>query len=185
MAVVINGGLDVRWPSLADLRQGPHATVAAALAAIPESRRAAGLIVFVIDPENANEILSYQFKGGIADENLVPYTPGTGASYKEFVAMVSQSGDGVPLATIIHNSLGGTIEWSVVSDGIFDGTLAGAFPEGKVFIPQSVYATLDGTKKYTVTRTGANTIRLITLNGMTPENNVIPGEVPIEIRVYN
>jgi hypothetical protein len=68
MAVVVNGGLDVRWPALCDLRSGPYASAPAALLAVPLSRRAAGLVLFVINGEGLDW---YQFRNGTDDENLV------------------------------------------------------------------------------------------------------------------
>lgn len=47
--------------------------------------------------------------------------------YKSYVAKISQTGTGAPVATVLENTIGGTIVWTRVSVGIYQGTLSGAF----------------------------------------------------------
>lgn len=57
---------------------------------------------------------------------------GDGSSnYKVYVALLTQTGINAPVATVIKNTLGGTVVWSRVSGGNYEGTLIGAFPDGK------------------------------------------------------
>lgn len=46
----------------------------------------------------------------------------------EYVALLTQSGTDAPVATVLKNTLGGTVVWSYAGVGVYEGTLAGAFP---------------------------------------------------------
>lgn len=51
---------------------------------------------------------------------------------KVYAALLTQSGTDAPTATVVQNTLGGEVVWTYSNDGTYIGTLAGAFPEGKV-----------------------------------------------------
>jgi len=53
---------------------------------------------------------------------------------KVYRALLSQSGTDAPVATVLENSLGGTLVWTRASAGTYDGTLAGVFASRKVFM---------------------------------------------------
>ena len=57
---------------------------------------------------------------------------------KIYRAIVSQSGTAAPTATVLENTLGGTVVWSRASAGIYRAILNGAFLEAKTFLPQHV-----------------------------------------------
>lgn len=57
-----------------------------------------------------------------------------GASYLKYVALLTQIGTDAPVATVLENTLGGTVVWTYGGTGEYLGTLAGAFTAGKVFI---------------------------------------------------
>lgn len=54
--------------------------------------------------------------------------------YKRYVALLSQSGTDAPVATVLENTLGGTVVWTRNDVGDYTGTLAGAFTVGKTFV---------------------------------------------------
>jgi len=56
-----------------------------------------------------------------------------GAGYLKYVALLTQSGTSAPTATVLENTLGGTVVWSYLSVGQYVGTLTGAFVENKFF----------------------------------------------------
>ncbi len=56
-------------------------------------------------------------------------TPG---GVKVYRALLTQTGMDAPTATVLQNTLGGTVVWTYANDGTYIGTLVGAFPEGKV-----------------------------------------------------
>jgi hypothetical protein len=51
---------------------------------------------------------------------------------KRYRAQLSFSGTNAPVATVMENSLGGTVVWARWGVGGYSGTLSGAFPLGKV-----------------------------------------------------
>ena len=98
--------------------------------------------------------------------------------YKEYVALLTQTGTNAPVATVLDNTLGGTVAWSRNTFGNYSGTLTGAF-------------TVNKTVGYVQTNTAsrplsfnsnasANTIEIST-NG--PDD--ILNNATIVVRVYN
>lgn len=62
-------------------------------------------------------------------DRIVGDTPaGGGASYLVYTALLTQSGTDAPTATVLENTLSGTVVWSRDSAGNYSATLAGAFP---------------------------------------------------------
>jgi len=53
--------------------------------------------------------------------------------YKVYTALLTQSGTNAPVATVLQNTLSGTITWSYSSVGTYQATLVGAFPSSKTF----------------------------------------------------
>jgi hypothetical protein len=104
--------------------------------------------------------------------------------YKVYVAVLNQTGTSAPVATVIENTLGGTVVWSYVALGVYDATLTGAFNSAKTavfFNKGEVNGTVSG-------KSGAfahtlNTVRVITVsNGFSADGEV--RNSTIEIRVY-
>lgn len=57
----------------------------------------------------------------------------TTGGVKEYVALLTQTGTNAPVATVIKNTLGGTVVWTYDNVGRYTGTLASAFTENKTF----------------------------------------------------
>jgi len=57
-------------------------------------------------------------------------------NYKKYVALLTQTGTSAPTATVLENTLGGTVVWTRTSTGEYKGTLTGAFTTNKTFFPQ-------------------------------------------------
>ena len=53
--------------------------------------------------------------------------------YKRYVALLTQSGTDAPVATVLENTLGGTVVWTYDSEGTYIATLAGVFTENKTW----------------------------------------------------
>lgn len=69
-------------------------------------------------------------------------SPVASLGYKEYVAILEQSGTGDPVATVLVNTLGGVPVWTRVNEGYYYGTLANAFPFAKTHItPPASYST--------------------------------------------
>lgn len=68
-------------------------------------------------------------------ENLIDSTY---RGYKVYTALLNQTGTDAPVATVLENTLGGTVVWTRFSIGEYRGTLAGAFTENKTILPQFI-----------------------------------------------
>jgi hypothetical protein len=64
---------------------------------------------------------------------LLPTLPFQVQNPKLYRALLTQTATGVPVATVLENSLGGTVVWTRNSAGNYTATLAGAFVVGKTF----------------------------------------------------
>ena len=53
------------------------------------------------------------------------------APYLVYTALLTQSGTDAPVATVLENTLGGTVVWSRDASGIYVATLSGAFTANK------------------------------------------------------
>lgn len=94
---------------------------------------------------------------------------------KRYTAYVSQAGTDNPAVTVFDNTLGGTLTWTRVSDGVWTTTSAGLFTSAAktwVMFPLKSDVGAD------VTWTDVNTI---TISGIADDVAV---NDPIEIRVY-
>lgn len=101
---------------------------------------------------------------------------GGGLSYKVYTALLTQSGTDAPVATVLENTLGGTVVWTRQSAGIYNATLVGAFTENKTYIQNSgdwngngnPYIPIVGSGGvlgyYSLYRTSVNTIQLHSVN---------------------
>lgn len=121
----------------------------------------------------------------------------------KYVALLTQSGTDAPVATVLENTLGGTVVWTRNSLGQYFGTLSGAFTENKTIAPpfplsnNSVFMplTTGGAGPigyYEIAKAGAlNVTNYIVLNSYDENTNFVElstmlnGEpILIEIRVY-
>ena len=107
-----------------------------------------------------------------------------GVAVKAYRALVSQATTAAPSATVLENSLGGTVVWARSSTGTYTATLTGAFTSDKTFLLTTGEAgTIAALKNVLVTRTSADVITVTTGSGGTLEDSVL-SSTPIEILVY-
>lgn len=106
--------------------------------------------------------------------------------YKEYVAMLRQTGTSAPTVTVLKNTLSGTPVWTRVTTGQYRATLAAAFPNPKtVCIPGS----LPSGDSVFAQRINDNTIEVYTTSGGVASDELL-GEfdgnsyTPLIIRVY-
>jgi hypothetical protein len=100
---------------------------------------------------------------------------------KMYVALLTQFGTDAPVATVIVNTLGGTVVWTRTDIGEYDATLSGAFPVDKVIAPGTVIASDTGTALSAV-RLSSNVMHFVTGNsGGTTDSVLIATPVIIEI----
>ena len=74
------------------------------------------------------------------------YTAPAGGSpgYLEYVALLSQTNTDAPVATVLKNTLGGTVVWTRFEAGVYFGTLTGMFPVAKTVCSPQVLFTSSG-----------------------------------------
>ncbi|WP_295677290.1 hypothetical protein [uncultured Empedobacter sp.] len=115
----------------------------------------------------------------IANLNFVQ---GVARPYKVYTALLSQSGTSAPVATVLENTLGGTVVWGYSSAGEYSGTLTGAFVLNKT----AVFITALGANQniYGISRNGANAIAVRTRDFVGASDGILD-DTTIEIRVYN
>lgn len=110
---------------------------------------------------------------------IIEVAAGGAASYSVYTALLSQSGTNAPVATVLQNTLGGTVMWGYSSVGNYTATLANAFPANKTVVFLSGNGGLMGSNI-----DSASQITIYSYNdGGNPEDEYIQ-TAPIEIRVY-
>lgn len=104
---------------------------------------------------------------------------GSTATYKKYVALLTQSGLNVPTAVILENTLGGTPTMGRPNVGEYTVTLTGVFTANKTTL---IITPRDG--EIIGTRwTDANTITITTYLGLASDN--VLNNTTFEIRVYS
>lgn len=93
----------------------------------------------VVDGQTAASV--EQFKTLLAEklrtESAAPGGSGGGggSSYLVYTALLTQTATDAPVATVLENTLGGTVVWTRNSAGNYTATLAAAFPLGRTICP--------------------------------------------------
>lgn len=109
---------------------------------------------------------------------------GGGSSYLVYTALLTQSGTDAPVATVLENTLGGTVVWSYGGAGLYTATLAGVFTANKtaVFISSS---DVEGNPYSFAAKSQTEdtvSVTIVFTDGV-PSNDVL-NNTSIEIRVY-
>jgi len=117
-----------------------------------------------------------------------------GLDVKRYVAVVTQTGTNAPTATVLENSLGGTVVYGYTSTGIYTLTLASAFTQNKTIIlspgiapgywTELVDDAASITGKVQLAWTSANVLTLKTRDGTSTLANDILSVVTIKVEVY-
>lgn len=106
-------------------------------------------------------------------------------TYARYVALLTQTGTDAPVATVLENTLGGTVVWTRDDVGVYYATLAGGFVESKtvVFVtPDAGFSTCDWIQ---AAREDNNKILFISSNiAAGVVNQEDSGPFCVEIRVY-
>lgn len=118
--------------------------------------------------------------GSIAQKVLVADLP----TYKVWSGLLTQTGTDAPTATVLQNTLGGTITWARTSAGLYTATLTGAFTADKTFSVGSAFN--DGTAVPVIVapvRTSANVVTVnVSAAGVLTDAKLTA--TSFEIRVY-
>jgi hypothetical protein len=109
------------------------------------------------------------------------------APYKVYTATITQSGTLAPVATVLENTLGGTVTWTYNSVGAYNITSDGLFTQGKTVVTCSNLFGNFITQPFPVFEESNFPDSLLLLNVNTDtnatENNIDIAFV--EVRVYN
>jgi hypothetical protein len=107
--------------------------------------------------------------------------------YKEYVAILSQTGTADPTVIVIHNTLPAAIVWTREETGLYAGHLAGAFTSGKTIITPMNSQSPENDRTFLMTLSGTDyvniTSRAISTGVITDAG--IASFTEICIRVYN
>lgn len=113
---------------------------------------------------------------------IIEVAAGGAASYSVYTALLSQSGTNAPVATVLQNTLGGTVVWTLDSTGTFVATLAGAFTSGKTCVFAIANADQSAAFDVAYETPDADTVIIYLFNNSGQGVNIFGGTV--EIRVY-
>ena len=102
--------------------------------------------------------------------------------YKVYTALLTQSGTNAPVATVLENTLGGTVVWTRTSNGVYVGTLAGVFTENKTFTTNT-FGVFSGLAQFS--SVSVNTVNINTTTSSGTLTDGFLNRNSIEIRVYN
>lgn len=102
---------------------------------------------------------------------------------KRYVALLTQIGAGAPTATVLENSMGGTIVFTRIDAGNYNGTLAGAFVASPWIVLGNTAQDASFPTMISAFRSGDNTITILTGAVDAFADDILAG-TPIEIRVY-
>lgn len=112
------------------------------------------------------------------------------AAYKVYVALLTQTGTSAPTATVLANTLGGTVVWARTGTGGYTATLSGAFTVNKtiVLVGHEGNVAFDYVL-FTVFKNSVNSFQLATqeveVTGPTADHaDGILQNTEIEVRVY-
>jgi hypothetical protein len=123
--------------------------------------------VLVPAPLN-DQVLTYETSSAL-------WKPKDKRTYKVYTALLTQSGTSAPVATVLENTLGGTVSWSYVSIGNYKATLTGAFTINKT----SFFLTNGASTALSIFRSSSDQIIIYA-----PTDGNI-NSATLEIRVYN
>ena len=115
--------------------------------------------------------------GTVADQTDLTTAFGT-QGIKRYLALLTQTGTDTPVATVLENSLGGTLVWTRSGVGTYDATLAGVFLANKVFAPGFVIEA-GGGALFSFSRTSNNVMAMFSGAG-----DGVLASTPVEILVY-
>lgn len=111
----------------------------------------------------------------IDSDNLVPY--------KVYTVLLTQKKNNPPTAIVLENNIG-NIVWTKDSEGVYRGTLKGAFPDANKFFTLNHKNMVDAQTFIGVKWENVDSFSVRTTKNGLPEDNILDSN-PIEIRVYN
>jgi hypothetical protein len=126
---------------------------------------------------------SHVTTGGTASQ-FVKGDGSLSAGYKVYTALVNQVGTNAPVATVLENTLGGTVVWTRSLQGVYFATLNSAFTNNKTFCLSGNNVVDGQAVKNIIQRNTVNQIVVETYFNTTKQDGIL-NNTSIEIRVYN
>lgn len=108
-------------------------------------------------------------------------SPVASLGYKEYIALLTQTGTNAPTVTVLKNTLGGTVVWTRNGIGDYIGTLASAFPLDKTWISSSGISG-SATTIGQFYKDSVNNVGFLTYDGVASDDLLY--YTSVEIRVY-
>ncbi len=134
------------------------------------------------------------------DEGSMEFQLAGGSGYKVYTALLTQSGTDAPVATLLGNNTIGDIVWTRSGEGLYEGTLLGAFPAGKTICPQFPCLAFENNATFLPISSNGNpqlgwlnmycqsedafTINTLDMEGNKEWSDILGSSVLVEIRVY-
>lgn len=111
----------------------------------------------------ANKVGTLNFGQGLVATETSAGVSEVKLPYKAYRALLTQAGTAAPVATVLENSLGGTLVWTRPGSGRYIATLVGAFLAGKVTYNSGFITDGTGlTGAFSMFRTDNDSLRLVT-----------------------
>jgi len=108
---------------------------------------------------------------------------GSGASYKVYTALLTQSGTDAPVATVLDNTIG-NIVWTRNDIGQYLGTLSMAFPQNQTFYQTAIISKSSNGSAVEMMWNDVDSLTVQTQSSNLDTDDFL-NYTPIEIRVYN
>lgn len=132
---------------------------------------------------------------GVTAWNSLSYFNPSGveaSTVKVYRALLTQRGTDAPEATVLENTLGGTVVWTYNNVGIYIATLAGAFTANKTALSCHLYKDFENVTTYPIARffrADADEVRLHNAEadvsaGTLTYLNALLADTYVEILVY-
>lgn len=122
-----------------------------------------GIVVQDDGVAHTDKVGTFNFTDGISATQTSAGVSEVKLPYKAYRALLTQTGTAAPVATVLENSLGGTVVWTYAASGRYDATLVGAFLAGKVTYNSGFVNDLSApTGIFSIMRSDNNTLRLVT-----------------------
>lgn len=134
-----------------------------------------------ITTNGANEITGAILNGILQDtaDTLV----GVGVQPKVYKAILNQTGTDAPVATVLVNTLGGTVVWTRGDVGAYIGTLVAAFPGNKTIVLSTDFADPSAGYFSSCYRGTDDAIQVFSFDSDAPADDALSG-FGISIEVY-
>jgi len=100
-----------------------------------------------------------------------------------YTALLDQTASGAPSATVLQNTLGGTVVWARSSTGVYTATLSSAFDINKTWFTSPAPHGSPTAVNYRLTHTSSSVVTLTTSDSVYSVAE-LGGRLSVEIRVY-